>query len=183
MCPSVRPSVRYRDISGLPGWIFLKFSGKFKVTLIRAWHLWIFEKIIFREDFGQKKGKKLAKKPLLFDFFRQSLIFFLFLKICMFWGVLGKKNIKNWIKWATTGPKAGQKIFRKSFNKVLFSSNFWKFQLTFCAFICIIHKTHLVSHHYPVSCRGTHDTFTCFYKHRGYKHHQAEIWLRFFANF
>ena len=64
-----------------------------------------------------------------------SLIFFQFLKICIFWGVLG--NFLCWSKCAKTFTVVGQKNFQIVFVKIFFFK-------------------------YPVSCRGTHDTFTCF---------------------
>ena len=87
-----------------------------KLRQLRAWHLWIFEKIIFR---GQERANN-EPKTRLFDFFRQSLIFFRFLKICMFWEKM------FWLKWPKLARKLDRKFFEK-FSTVLFSSNFWKY--------------------------------------------------------
>ena len=101
---SVHLSVCYREISLLYGWIFLKISGKFKVTWHQTYSVTYLD--FWKNNFSGwilgKKGKKWAKN-YTFWFFSTK---FYFLQIFEYIHAL--MIIFFWLKWAKNRPKAIQ---------------------------------------------------------------------------
>ena len=145
--PSFRPSVR-----SLPRYLriaLIDFDEIFrKVQSYAKLERDIFgflKKCFFVRILG-KKGQNMSKKIQKTFFSSKSYFLPIFENMNVEgWGMFWATTKKWGPKWVKTGLKAGhRKCFEHFFKKVLFSINIWKYL-------------------YPVSYRGTHDTFTCFY--------------------